>query len=246
MHMRVACKTDRGKMRPNNEDSVLVDESNAIFLLADGLGGHQAGEVASELAVKEAYAYLKDIIERAGASRESPGFPTDSLKEAVSKAHYTVKERAGTDPHLTGMGATLEIMLIKNNSAYIGHVGDSRAYIMRDGIKQITRDHTAEGYLSVPAVMPRGRRAPAGRSHMLAQAVGTSRVIHPDTHHINLQAGDIMLLCTDGLTDMLADEEIAGFISMYRDDMDHAAAQLIHAANTQGGLDNITVVLVKV
>src|SRR3990172_7507880 len=165
--MKVAYKTDIGKKRKHNEDSLLVDELLHIFLLADGMGGHQAGEVASDLAVKESYAWLKENIDKAGSKE----VVSSLLIESLLKAHHTIKARATTDINLAGMGTTFIQMLVVGDNAYICHIGDSRAYHLGNGIKQITQDHTSEMYFVKEGIVVEGS-LPVQKMRVLTQAVG--------------------------------------------------------------------------
>lgn len=237
--MKVAYRTDTGKKRTHNEDSILVDESMHIFLLADGMGGHQAGEVASDLAVKESYAWLKENIDKA----RSKEVVSNLLIESLLKAHSTVKARATTDINLAGMGTTLIQMLVVGNNAHICHVGDSRAYLLGNGIKQITQDHTSEMYFVKEGIVVEGV-LPVQKMRVLTQAVGGQTTPVPEIKQIKLHPEDILLLCSDGLTDMLPDEEIESVIQKYRDNLPVAADNLIHEANDKGGIDNISVILI--
>lgn len=235
--MLTAYKTDRGRRRETNEDALLVDQENGIFLLADGMGGHQAGEVASRLAVDVTYVYIRNNLQRAREAHSLSAL----LEDAVVHAHTTIREQAGTSPLLNGMGTTLVIMLIHNTDAYLCHIGDSRAYLLREGIRQVTRDHTMDDYLLSRNIMTRGQK-----SHILTQAVGTSEHPAPEQHHLKLQPGDIMLLCSDGLTDMLSDSEIETIVRRHDGHLAAAAHELIEAANDRGGKDNISVVLILI
>ncbi len=238
--MKVAYKTDVGKKRTHNEDSILVDESMHIFLLADGMGGHQAGEVASDLAVKESYACLKENIDKARSKEEV----SNLLIESLLKAHSTVKARSTTDINLAGMGTTLMQMLVVGNNAHICHVGDSRAYLLGNGIKQITQDHTSEMYFVKEGIAVEGV-LPVQKMRVLTQAVGGQATPVPEIKQIRLNPKDILLLCSDGLTDMLSDIEIELIIQKYRDNLPVTADNLIHEANEKGGIDNISVILVE-
>lgn len=238
--MITAEKSDPGKKRTNNEDRFFVDKDQGIFLLADGMGGHQAGEVASNLAVEEAYAYLKDKISQTNDEKDI----SKLLAEALFQAHDAIKEKSKNDLNLMGMGTTLVEMVIKGEEAYICHVGDSRAYLLRNGIEQITRDQTVGDYLVEHNVMKR-EQVPHQKWHTLTQAVGVSESIVPEIKHVEFKTGDLLLLCSDGLTDMLSDEEIEEIVQKHRNDINKAADALIEEANHKGGRDNISVVLVK-
>ena len=236
--MHIAYKTDVGRQREINEDSILVDQGKGIFLLADGLGGHQAGEVASALCVNEIHRYLREKIDRI-TLKEVPNL----LIEAVVHAHKTIKVKSMSDPKLLGMGTTIVALLIKDHDAYICHAGDSRAYIIRDGIKQITKDHTYTGHLENDIMLK--ELYSRTRSPILSQAVGTVMKIEPEINHIGLKAGDIILICSDGLTDMLSDEEISEITLRHENKINEAADMLVNEANNRGGRDNISVILIK-
>jgi protein phosphatase len=237
--MKVAYKTDIGKKRTTNEDSIFVDESKNIFLIADGLGGHQAGEVASNMAVKESYSYLKRNLSKA----ENEEDISNLLIKSLMKAHNAIKAKSTTDINLIGMGTTLVEMLVKDSKAHICHIGDSRVYFLRDGIKQVTKDHTFDNYLAERKDKKMKQRyLPL---HILTQAVGESETLVPELKQVKLKTGDILLLCSDGLTDMLSDKEIELTIQKHGDNLPMAVDNLIKKANDKGGIDNISVILVK-
>lgn len=238
--MRVAYRTDVGKQRQHNEDSIFVDESLNIFLIADGLGGHQAGEVASNMAVKECYAYLKEHLNKAKSNEDI----SKTLTESLMQAHYAIRAKSMANTDLIGMGTTLIQMIITDNKAHICHVGDSRAYLIRDGIEQITRDHTFESYMFEEEIT-KSDYIPVHKLHVLTQAVGESEAITPELKHLELEPQDILLLCTDGLTDMLSQKVIEWIIRQQEEDLALAVNYLIKEANANGGMDNISIVLVK-
>ena len=238
--MKVAYRTDIGKKRTHNEDSILVDELLHIFLLADGMGGHQAGEVASDLAIKESYAWLKEHIDKT----RNIGDISNLLIESLLQAHRKVTARATTDIHLAGMGTTFIQMLVVGNHAHICHVGDSRAYHLGSEIKQITRDHTSEMYFVKEGIAVEGV-LPVQKMRVLTQAVGGQATLIPEVKQIKLNPRDVLLLCSDGLTDMLSDEEIESVIQKYRNNLPVTADKLIHEANDKGGIDNISVILIE-
>jgi protein phosphatase len=238
--MKAICKTHPGTVRTNNEDNVLIDPKRGIFILADGMGGHQSGEVASDIAVKAVYQYFIDI------SREkSKKIPIQKhLALSLFKAHDAIHDAARENINLNGMGTTLVIMVVKNHKANICNIGDSRAYLIRNGIQQITRDQTVGDYLVEHNKQSRDE-VPPHLWHTLTQAVGAGNNLVPELHTVNLFNGDILLLCSDGLTNMVSDDEIEKTILMHNNDLDRAAEELIDCANKNGGADNISVVLVK-
>lgn len=240
--MRVAWKTDTGRVRDHNEDKVMIDQDRGIFLLADGMGGHNAGEVASELAVKSAYSFI--LREMADSGVNECKVP-DILKGALFSAHNTVKAKAESDSEMQGMGTTLVELIIKDNNAYLCHAGDSRGYLFRDQLQRLTKDHTV-GDAYVECGSMETERVPERLWHVLTQAVGVGGRPGPEMKTIELQEGDILLLCSDGLTDMLSDDEIQTVAEGHREELDELVERLVQQANNKGGRDNISVVAVGI
>lgn len=236
--MRVSWKTDKGRKKSVNEDAVLVDEENGLFLLADGMSGPRAGRVASRLAVRKAHAFLKERLSKAPDAVILP-----LLHQALEHAHEEVQKASRKRGVLSGMGTTLIVLCIRNNAAWLSHVGDSRAYLHRHGtLAQITTDHTLD-YGIEQDVMLRELFF-FHKARVLSQALGPSQSVACDGHNVQLLPGDVILLCSDGLTDMLSDGAIAELIKDHGDDMGKTSALLVEAANRMGGKDNISVVLV--
>jgi serine/threonine protein phosphatase PrpC len=229
-----------GLIRQNNEDFIFTDDTLGIYLLADGMGGHNAGEVASETAVKIVYSYLAERL-----SSDSDNEISTLLSEAMYAAHEAINSKARNDLSLMGMGATLVEVVIRGNKAFICHAGDSRAYHYRDILHRLTRDHTMGDHLLENKILPR-ERIPEKQWHTLTQAVGFGAPPMPDFKQVDLLSGDMLLLCSDGLTDMLTDEEIETVIKSGNLNVDRIAKSLIEAANIKGGRDNVSVVLVKI
>jgi protein phosphatase len=237
--MRSSWKTDTGKVRENNEDSILVDEEKGIFLLADGLGGHRGGEVASSLAVKVVYGYLKTRLDLIGSAETFR-----ILAESVAAAHSAVFRKSLEDKSLHDMGTTLEITVSVKSIVFICHVGDSRVYLLRNRkLEKLTTDDNAAEWLMEHEHVPKEDIPPYAR-HMLTQAVGISKELVPEFHSPQLRPGDIMMLCTDGLTETLDDGEIADIILKHWPSLQKAADALVDEANDRGGPDNISVILV--
>jgi len=238
--MKAVWRTDTGRVRPNNQDFILGDEERSLFLLADGLGGHNAGEVASALAIKTAHDFLA---ERLDLLTDDAGIP-DLLVESICRAHDAVKDMAGSGLRFHGMGTTLIEACIRGNAAYICHAGDSRAYVCSSGLELITKDHTVGSSLSED----RGKvfsEASQRMRHVLTQAVGIRECPLPDSIRVMLRQGDILMLCSDGLTNMLTDDEINRIICSHRGELDRMADMLVSGANSRGGVDNISVMLVE-
>ncbi|HEY4409164.1 MAG TPA: Stp1/IreP family PP2C-type Ser/Thr phosphatase [Acidimicrobiia bacterium] len=222
-------RTDVGRGRPENEDSILVDDAGGLWAVADGMGGHRAGEVASATAIET----LQDAY-RAGTP----------LAEAVEEANAAVFSKAADDDALRGMGTTLTAVALEGGAtALLGHVGDSRAYILRDGaVTQVTDDHSLveqlvrEGRLSPEEAHTHPQRA------IITRALGVDAHVEVDTYRVDLQPGDRLLICSDGLTNMLSDDTIAATLRRHPDPQ-QAADTLVDMANQAGGDDNITVVV---
>jgi Serine/threonine protein phosphatase len=216
--MQVASRTEVGYVRRRNEDSLIVVESTGVVAVADGLGGHPCGDLASQTAV----ASLRDSL--AGGPPE--GADTGEwLTSALFVAHRAVLAEAGDDPDRDGMATTTVVAAVKDESAVIAHVGDSRAYLLASGaLRPLTRDHGMGGYIT--------------------QALGLDRSMVPDIIHVDLAAGDRLLLCTDGLTNMVDDKGVAQLLG--KGDAAEAADALVETALANGGIDNVTVIVVDV
>ncbi len=223
-----AAATDIGLQRTTNEDAYLAQPP--LFVVADGLGGHSAGEVASRLAVETLSTYAGDGHE--------------ALTQAVKEANRSVHEQAASDPELHGMGTTVTALLAADSSVQIVHVGDSRAYLLRDGdLRRLTQDHTlAERLAREGKITPDEADRHPQRS-ILERAVGVSPEVEVDVHAIDILPGDRLLLCTDGLTSMLSDSEIRTVLAEERDPSG-AADRLVAEAVRAGGRDNVTTLVV--
>jgi serine/threonine protein phosphatase PrpC len=235
---RSAKFSDPGRVRKNNEDFILSDDIIGIYLLADGMGGHNAGEVASKLAVETAYAC---IVERLSPTGED-GITT-MLSDAMMAAHDAVNAKAKTDLSLMGMGTTLIEVIFRGKKAFVCHAGDSRVYLYHDTLQRLTRDHTVGDQLLENNILPR-EKIPEKQFHTLTQAIGVGSPPVPDCKQVTLVPGDMLLLCSDGLTDMLSDAEIGALIASGNANLKNIAQGLFDAANANGGRDNISVVLI--
>jgi protein phosphatase len=232
--LRCAGMSDVGRRREGNEDAWFAGDN--VFAVADGLGGHKAGEVASTVAVEPLAA-----LDAQGSRRAAAG-----VADAVRQANRAVFEQSQQDEDLKGMSTTMTAVAVHEGIAHIAHVGDSRCYLLRDGeISQLSRDHTlvarmvAEGKLS-----PEQAEAHPQRS-ILTRALGADRDVDVEETNVALVAGDRLLLCSDGLSGLLSSDEISA-IATQGSDLDRVCQRLIDEANDRGGPDNITVVLVDV
>ena len=223
--------TDPGRRRRRNEDAYVCQPP--LFAIADGMGGAQAGEVASGLAAA--------VLEEATGDERGE----ERVSSLIQEANRRVFQRSNEDAAASGMGTTMTVALVDGDAGTvaIGHVGDSRAYRVRDGeLEQLTEDHSL-----VNELLKSGRLSPEeALSHpqrsVITRAIGTEPDVDVDTFTVDAQSGDLFLLCSDGLTDMITDEEILGLVGRSEDDLETAARRLVEAANRSGGGDNITVV----
>jgi PPM family protein phosphatase len=235
--VKVACKSHPGRRRSSNEDCVLADRSIGLFIVADGLGGHNAGEVASAVAVHEVHEHVLESLAKGGP-------PERVLRESVFVAHRRIQERAEIDPELTDMGTTIVMALWNRDHFLICHVGDSRAYLIVDGrIRPLTTDHSfiAE-WLREGVITPAEARIHVAR-HGLTMAVGVDEEIEPVIACLPWDRSGWLLLCSDGLTDMVEDQELLDIIAQ-AEDPQAACDRLVAQANEKGGKDNISVLLV--
>ena len=246
----LACSalTDTGKVRPHNEDYVTVRPEYGLLILADGMGGYQAGEVASRLSCEKVEATLVPLFE---AMLPEPG-PASPLRiwlhKAIDTANLGVFELAESDPSLNGMGTTLVVAVLRGRELWLAHVGDSRAYLWTasSGLRQLTRDHSLlQEQLDLGLITPEQARVSIHRN-LVTRAVGIDPLVEPDVARHVLDAGAVVLLCSDGLTDMLTDDDIAAVLARAPEDLNAAARDLIDQANARGGRDNISVVLARV
>jgi len=222
--------SDTGRKRRRNEDAYVI--APPLFAVADGMGGAQAGEVASKLAA----AALK---ETDPGALSGPERVTSLIQEANRRVH----ERSTADPATSGMGTTMTVALVEGGGVTIGHVGDSRAYLVRSGqLEQLTEDHSlVNELLKSGKLSPKEAETHPQRS-VITRAVGTDPDVDVDSFTVDAREGDVFLLCSDGLTDMVGDEDILGVVERHHDDLDRAAKSLVSAANRGGGEDNITVI----
>jgi serine/threonine protein phosphatase PrpC len=231
---QTASLTDTGRRRRHNEDAFVSEPP--LFAVADGMGGAQAGELASSLAA----AALTEL-------KEYPGGGEERVDELIQQANRRVYERQSQDESASGMGTTMTVALVGDGQVAIGHVGDSRAYRIRDGgLEQLTEDHSLVAELVRSGKLsPEEAEAHPQRS-VITRALGTDPDVDVDTFSIETRPGDLFLICSDGLTSMVDDETILSEVARNRDDLQGAAKSLVRAANKGGGEDNITVVFFEI
>ncbi|HET7747311.1 MAG TPA: Stp1/IreP family PP2C-type Ser/Thr phosphatase [Vicinamibacteria bacterium] len=245
-------KTDVGRRRKLNEDNFLVDNETGLYAVCDGMGGHNAGEVASKMAIETLQMFIaksqgeeKDITWPYGLE-PNLSFEANRLKTAIKLANKRVFKAADNREDYTGMGTTLVAALVNGSTLTVGSAGDSRVYLFREGkLSQITRDDSwvsaawAEGILQPDEIERHPLR------NVITKAVGAKEVIDLETIEHPMVAGDVYLLCSDGLHSMINDEQILQTVTPFPPSLEEAATRLIDAANEAGGKDNVSVVLLR-
>jgi serine/threonine protein phosphatase PrpC len=243
--LRAAGASDRGRMRAVDEDAYAADPQIGVFLVADGVGGSRGGEVASRLAVDAAREVLRGALSEgsSGVGEKAPAL----LARAFRAAHESVKAAADSEPEHRGMATTLVALLVRGRSGWVAHLGDSRGYLVRRGdLRQLTEDHSVIAGLarnSPGLEVSSFKKSPI--AHVLTRCVGKNGDPAPDVREIAVEPGDRLLLCCDGLTDMVADTEIQAILAS-RQTPEECCRRLISLANEAGGRDNITAVVVDV
>ena len=244
-------QTDTGRVREHNEDMIAFDGELGLVVLADGMGGYNAGEVASGIAVKTVFNLIRESIERqnlniaddhSGMSR-----PSIILRDAIQRANKIIYQTARSQPHCEGMGTTVVAALFFDDRVSIAHVGDSRLYRLRSGaIEQVTLDHSL-----LQELVDRGFYSPeeaqrASNKNYVTRALGVEANVEVEVQQHPVSKGDIYLLCSDGLSDMVEDDDMAITVSTFGANLNSVAQHLIQLANDNGGKDNISVVMAQV
>jgi len=240
--MRVFAKTDIGRVRDMNQDSYYVSEPEdkvQLFIVADGMGGYKGGEIASKLAVETSKNY---IINNWDSIEHERTQILSLVKSAVEYANLVVFEKSKETPELENMGTTIDLCLILQNKVYIGHVGDSRVYRKRKNFfRKLTTDHSYVQKLVSDGTITKEEAYNHPKKNMLIKALGCSPYVEPDVTVKGFLKDDILLMCSDGLTNMIRDEQIVEIIN---ENPIEACNRLVDKANENGGLDNITAVII--
>ncbi|HKJ53243.1 MAG TPA: Stp1/IreP family PP2C-type Ser/Thr phosphatase [Gammaproteobacteria bacterium] len=243
--------TDTGMVRSKNEDAIGYDSALGLVVLADGMGGHRGGEIASSMTVDTVINLLQQRLPEitAGGIDDASGFSRESIciQDAVVAANELVYKTAEANPEHKGMGTTIVVLQFYNNSFSLAHIGDSRCYRLRnDKLEQITKDHSL-----LQELIDRGFYTPeearnSMNKNLVTRALGIDPIVMPDIQEDIVLKNDIYLLCSDGLTDLVEDEDIYLTIKQFSANLEEAAKQLITKANQNGGKDNISVMLCRI
>ena len=241
--MRAFAKTDVGKARDMNQDYYYIsspEDPLKIYILADGMGGYNGGEIASKLATTTALSYIQSNFENTPKEREDI---LKLVKSAMEYANMVVYEKSKEQKDLDGMGTTLEVCLIYNNKLYLGHVGDSRIYRLRgEFFRKLTHDHSYVQKLVKDGTITQEEADHHPKKNMLMKALGCTAFVEPDVTVKGFIKDDIILICSDGLTNMVGEQEIYNIL---KKEGTLAAEKLVEKANENGGYDNITAIVIR-
>ncbi|MCI9411114.1 MAG: Stp1/IreP family PP2C-type Ser/Thr phosphatase [Eubacterium sp.] len=234
--------TDKGRTRNTNQDYVYCEENAVgsfpnLFIVADGMGGHNAGDTASRMCVEEVVSQIE---------QSTKVTPIGIFEQAVAAANEKVFQASLSDKALNGMGTTIVATVVFGDTAYIVNVGDSRLYVYKDTFRQVTIDHSLVEEMVQSGKLHKEDMRTHPNKNIITRALGTNSDVKADCFEIEVDEGDVLLLCSDGLSNMLEDEKIERIIRSNREDMSEAGRQLVQEANEAGGKDNISVVLIQV
>lgn len=249
--LEIAAATDPGMVRTNNEDSIASDAASGLVVLADGMGGYNAGEVASGIATTLISTEIPRLID------EHPPYAVDEisgktlaermLSEQIAKANKSIYQAAESQPQYAGMGTTLVVALFYDNKMSVAHIGDSRLYRFRDDkFEQVTRDHSLLQEQIDGGMITKEQARLSANKNLVTRALGIDPTVEPEIHEYETRVGDVYLLCSDGLCDMVSDEDICLALQTLGANLMLCAQQLVQMANDNGGRDNVSVILVRV
>ena len=241
--VKISGSTDMGMRRRYNQDFIGFNQDLGIAVLADGMGGHKAGEVAAQIAV----ATVLENFQKVSDQRTAGSLLLDYVSNTISNSNAKIYQASETDGGPKRMGTTVVAVIVKGPQVYVGHVGDSRLYLYRErALRRITKDHSlAQDLIDKDFYTEAGARK-ANVGHVVTRALGIKVKVQVDTIQQELKLHDVLLLCSDGLTDMVSDWQIAEVITENAGDLDSTTAKLVDLANKHGGKDNISVILIQI
>src|SRR5262245_10339442 len=241
-----ALKTHAGQVRPLNEDAVGADPDSGLFILADGLGGYNAGEIASTMAVSTLLAELPAELDAARQSAASFD-PQSVLRDRLIAMNSTIFRAALNSSAFEVMATTIVVAWLLGDRLWVAHTGDSRLYRLRNGqLEQLTRDHSFSQELLDAGMVTEEEARLLPAKNLVTRALGASAEVDPEVRDYALQGGDVVMMCSDGLTEMIGFAEINELLSLHRGDVQELARRLVDKANDAGGRDNVSVVVVGV
>ena len=248
--LTIASCSDPGMLRPNNEDRVSTTPEAGLAVVADGMGGHQAGEVASGMAVDVITRHVIDVLAREGSSKKrkgnTPSIELKAIDEAISLANSAIFELSQSSPNCAGMGTTIVVTLFHDDKVCIGHVGDSRLYRLRDDkFELLTEDHSLVQELVARGLITPEEARNSANKNLVTRALGIEPGVESRIIEQKLQDQDLYLLCSDGLNDVLSDEETSQILREHGSDLQATIDRLVKEVNARGGPDNVSIVLVR-
>jgi protein phosphatase len=249
--LEIASCTDPGIVRSHNEDSIAADAAKGLVVLADGMGGYNAGEVASGMATTVITTELQRLLEENPAHDRDPATGRSRaealLRDQIAKANTSIYQAAQSQPQYAGMGTTLVAALFHDNKVTVAHIGDSRLYRLRgEDFTQVTRDHSLlQEQIDSGMITPEQAKFSQNKN-LVTRALGIDATVEPELREYETQVGDIYLLCSDGLNDMVSDEDMGMTLQTLAANLQLAAQQLVQMANDNGGRDNVSVILVRI
>ncbi len=249
--LEVASHTDPGMVRSNNEDSIASVVEKGLVVLADGMGGYNAGEVASGMATTVITTELRQWLDQHEPQELDPQSGQKAaqriLQEQVTKANTSIYQASQSQPQYAGMGTTLVIALFYDNKMMVAHIGDSRLYRMRgDEFSQVTKDHSLLQEQIDAGMLTKEQAKHSANKNLVTRALGIDPAVEAEIHEYDTLPGDIYLLCSDGLSDMVSDEDIGMALQALGANLNLAVQQLVQMANDNGGRDNVSVILIKI
>ena len=249
--LEIASHTDPGMVRSNNEDSIASIAEKGLVVLADGMGGYNAGEVASGMATTVITTELRQWLEQHEPQEPDPQNGQKAamkiLQEQVTKANTSIYQASQSQPQYAGKGTTLVIALFYDNKMMVAHIGDSRLYRMRgDEFSQVTKDHSLLQEQIDAGMLTKEQAKHSANKNLVTRALGIDPAVEAEIHEYDTLPGDIYLLCSDGLSDMVSDEDIGMALQALGANLNLAVQQLVQMANDNGGRDNVSVILVKI
>ncbi len=249
--LEIATHSDPGMVRSHNEDSIAADAAKGLVVLADGMGGYNAGEVASGMATTVLVTELQHLLEERSPHDidAETGLPLAQrlLREQIAKTNASIYQASQSQPQYAGMGTTLVVALFYDNRMTVAHIGDSRLYRLRgEEFKQITRDHSLlQEQIDSGMITPEQAKMSQNKN-LVTRALGIDPTVDPEIHDYETEPGDIYLLCSDGLCDMVSDEDMGMVLQTLSSNLKLCAEHLVQMANDNGGRDNVSVILVRI
>ena len=249
--LEIASHTDPGMVRTNNEDSIASVPDKGLVVLADGMGGYNAGEVASGMATTVLTTELRQLLEDHAPYAVDPQSGQKAavkmLQQQIAKANTTIYQASQSQPQYAGMGTTLVLALFYDNKVMVAHIGDSRLYRMRGNeFSQVSKDHSLLQEQIDAGMLTKEQAKLSSNKNLVTRAMGIDPAVEAEIREYETRSGDIYLLCSDGLSDMVNDEDIGMTLQALRANLNLAAQQLVQMANDNGGRDNVSVILIKI